>query len=45
MSVNGVEEKSVLELFEEFFKMQNDSEMSEEQRKFVKDIIEKIEED
>ena len=44
-SVNGVEEKSVLELFEEFFKMQNDSEMSEEQRKFVKDIIEKIEED
>ena len=39
-SVNGVEEKSVLELFEEFFKMQNDSEMSEEQRKFVKDIIE-----
>lgn len=44
-SVNGVEEKSVLELFEEFFKMQNDSEMSEEQRKFVKDIIEKTEED
>lgn len=44
-SVNGVEEKSVFELFEEFFKMQNNSEMSEDQRKFVKDIIEKIEED
>ncbi len=44
-SVNGVEEKSVLELFEEFFKMQNNGEMSEEQRKFIKDIIEKIEED
>ena len=37
--------KPLYELFEEFFKMQNDSEMSEEQRKFVKDIIEKIEED
>ena len=39
------EVKSAYELFAEFFEMQNNSSMSEEQSEYIKEIIEKIEED
>lgn len=37
-----VEFKSPLELFEEFYKLQNNAEMSEEQREYVRELIEGI---
>lgn len=37
-----VEFKSPLELFEEFYKLQNNAEMSEEQRDYVRELIEGI---
>ena len=41
----GVEEKTPLQLFEELFEIQNNQPMSEEQRSFVTELIEKIRED
>lgn len=38
----GVEDKSPMELFEELYQMQNNQEMSREQRTFVEEMIEKI---
>jgi exonuclease SbcD len=38
------EQKSELELFEEFYEMQNNQPMSEEQKNFCKNLIEKIRE-
>lgn len=43
--VEDIENKSPMELFEEFFELQNNQEMSEEQRKFSLEMIEKIWED
>ena len=43
--VTDVERKTPFELFAEFFTLQNNSEMSEEQSEYMKKIIEKIEED
>ena len=43
--VTDVERKTPFELFAEFFALQNNSEMSEEQSEYMKKIIEKIEED
>ncbi|MBQ7912242.1 MAG: exonuclease SbcCD subunit D [Clostridia bacterium] len=40
-----VENKSMLELFSEFFALKNGAEMSDEQRAYMQDIIEKIEEE
>ena len=41
----GVEEKTPLQLFEELFEIQNNQPMSEEQRSFVTELIEKIQEE
>ena len=40
-----VESKSMVELFEEFFVLQNGAEMSDEQRAYMQAMIEKIEEE
>lgn len=43
--INGaddVEKKTPFELFEEFFKLQNNAEMCEEQREYMEELIEKI---
>jgi len=40
-----IEVKSAYELFAEFFEMQNNAPMSEDQSAYIKEIIEKIEED
>lgn len=37
-----VEQKSPLELFQQFYQLQNNQEMSEEQNEFVKELMEKI---
>lgn len=39
---DAVEQKSELELFEEFFELQNNQPMSEEQRAYVKNMMEEI---
>lgn len=41
-SVESIEKKSELELFEEFYEMQNNSSMSEIQREFTKKLIEEL---
>lgn len=41
-SVRNIEEKSPLELFGEFYKKQNNQPMSDEQKSFVQELIEKI---
>lgn len=44
-SIDGaenVEKKSPIELFEEFYQLQNNTEMSEEQRKFLYGVIESV---
>lgn len=38
----AVEEKSPIELFEELYQLQNNQEMSQEQRAFAEEMIEKI---
>ncbi len=43
-AANSVEQKSELELFEGFFEIQNNQPMSEQQKLFVKDLIQKIQE-
>lgn len=40
--IQDIEKKSELELFEEFYEMQNNQEMSEEQRAFASDLIQSI---
>ena len=40
-----MEEKSELELFEEFYELQNNQPMSEKQQKLVKELIEKLKEE
>ena len=45
LSADGVEKKSAFELFSEFFKDRNNSEMSEQQSEYMKALIEKIEEE
>lgn len=44
-AASGADTKSPLELFSEFYKLQNNSEMSTEQTAFVNDLIKKIWED
>ena len=41
----AAEKKTALELFTEFFKLQNNSEMSEKQKEYMKKLIEEIEEE
>ena len=43
-SVQRTQEKSELELFEEFFELQNNQPMSEEQRAFVEALIRELKE-
>lgn len=43
--VEGVEEKTALELFSQFFIERNNKEMTEQQKTYMKDLIEKIEEE
>lgn len=43
-AVQDIEQKTELELFEEFYKLQNNRKMSEEQTAFVKKLIEEIRE-
>lgn len=43
-AAKSVEEKSGLELFEEFFEIQNNQPMSEQQRSFVRDMIQELQE-
>ena len=38
----AVEQKQPMELFEELYRLQNNQEMSREQRKFAEEMIEKI---
>ena len=38
----GVEEKSGLELFEEFYELQNNQPMSDKQREFVRKLMENV---
>lgn len=45
LSAESVEKKSAFELFSEFFKDRNNSEMSEQQSEYMKALIEKIEEE
>lgn len=40
--VKKVEEKTPIELFGELYKMQNNAELSDEQREYISDIIEKV---
>lgn len=44
-AAEAVEEKSELELFEEFYELQNNQPMSEKQQKLVKELIEKLKEE
>ena len=44
-AIQGAEEKSGLELFEEFYTLQNGQHMSDEQKAFVKDLLESLEEE
>ena len=44
-AIQGVEEKSGLELFEEFYTLQNGQPMTEEQTAFVKDLLESLKEE
>ena len=37
-----VEQKSEMELFEEFYEIQNNQQMSEEQRDFVRELMEEL---
>ena len=41
-ALEEMEQKSEMELFEEFFELQNNQAMSEEQREFVGELIEKL---
>lgn len=43
-AARSVEEKSGLELFEEFFELQNNQPMSEQQQSFVRDLIQELQE-
>ena len=43
-SAKSVEKKSELELFEEFFEIQNNQPVSEQQRRFVERLIQEIQE-
>lgn len=45
LSDDGVERKTTLELFSEFFADRNNQEMSDVQRDYVKNLIERLEED
>lgn len=45
LGVAKIEEKSPLELFREFYQLQNNQQMSEEQVKFTKELMEQIWED
>lgn len=45
LQVQAVEKKSELELFEEFYELQNNQPMSGEQRDFVNGLIQKLKED
>ena len=40
-----MEEKSELELFEEFYELQNNQPMSQEQRDFSRELIQKLKEE
>ena len=42
LGVAKIEEKSPLELFEEFYQLQNNQEMSEDQVEFAKTLMEQI---
>jgi exonuclease SbcD len=41
---DGLEQKSSMELFEEFFRVQNNAEMTETQRAYMQELIESVEE-
>ena len=41
-AVNNIEQKTPIELFAEFYKLRNNDEMSEEQKAYVKKLIEEI---
>lgn len=41
-AVNNIEQKTPIELFAEFYKLRNNAEMSEEQKAYVKKLIEEI---
>lgn len=41
-AVNNIEQKTPIELFAEFYKLRNNAEMSEEQKSYVKKLIEEI---
>ena len=43
--VQAMEEKSELELFEEFYQLQNNQPMSEEQKEFTSRLIQKLKEE
>ncbi len=45
LQVQAMEEKSELELFEEFYELQNNQPMSQEQRDFSRELIQKLKEE
>ena len=45
LQVQAMEEKSELELFEEFYQLQNNQPMSEEQKEFTSRLIQKLKEE